>query len=421
MAAAGSAPADHAGIVSAGNSSSPVLKTENKLTVQSADIPNANNSSESLVSESSDSGIAGSAENETKYAEAANVNGTVSENARKAEVAAYVYNDDDDSLDVSLYIDSVPKGKADVSSGEEETFGNFSLDQGIHRFKIIWKDEDTEKLYESEIKKDIKGDDAVSLYTAGHNEPEEYDLTVSVKNENDREITAYLYVDGIYQDSQDISEESTDDFSSASVEEGVHDVSFKWLDPYTNDQYEKTKRVAVEGDSAVIFVASIGTSFQDLGVAEVSAEATKGSESSGYSASLDSSFSSPSSSNSLALDDPASNDSKSINGDSGAADGEKNDSIESIPDSEVSQKDTIEDYITDDRQTGTGSESAENSAEEANSPYSMKTLSTVGGWLGDIEGKEDGANEASGGGGWLRLSPIYVIVLLAAAYVVLRH
>jgi hypothetical protein len=78
---------------------------------------------------------------------------SASKEIKKAEVALYVYNDDDDSLDVSLYIDSVPKGKTDVSKGKEETFGNFTVNQGIHRFKIIWKDEDTNEVYESEIKK----------------------------------------------------------------------------------------------------------------------------------------------------------------------------------------------------------------------------------------------------------------------------
>ncbi|MDD1762677.1 MAG: hypothetical protein LUQ59_10655, partial [Methanothrix sp.] len=255
------------------NYSAPISNAETRLTVQLAD-----NETKRLENYSSQNA---SVTNATEASETSDANTAASQNAaKKAEVAAYVYNDDDDSLDVSLYIDSVPKGKADVSKGEEETFGNFTLDQGIHRFKIIWKDEDTDKVYESEIKKEINGDDAVSLYTTGHSEPEEYDLTASVKNENDKSINAYLYIDGIYEDSQEISEESTDDFSSASIEEGIHDVSLKWLDPYTNDQYEKTKRVTIEGDSAVVFVAGKGTSFQDLGKA---AETTEGAASSGSS------------------------------------------------------------------------------------------------------------------------------------------
>jgi len=70
---------------------------------------------------------------------------------------------------------------------------------------------------------------------------------------NDKSTNAYLYIDGIYQERKEISEDSTNDFSSVSIEEGVHDVSLKWLDPYTNDQYEKTKRVTIEGDSALVF------------------------------------------------------------------------------------------------------------------------------------------------------------------------
>lgn len=185
--------------------------------------------------------------------------------SKKAEIAAYVYNDDNDELEVSLFIDSLLSGKVEVDKGSQETFGNYSLDYGFHRFKIAWKDPDTDKAYESEQKEVLSGDDAIILYTKEHIEPEKYDLKVSVKNENDKETNAYLYIDTSYETTQKLSESSTTEFGKVSVEEGVHDISIRWLDPYTNAEYEKKKRVTIDDNKAVIFVATKGASFEDKG------------------------------------------------------------------------------------------------------------------------------------------------------------
>lgn len=305
-----------------------------------------------------------------------NENADTPDEIKTSEVAIYVYNDDDDSLDVSLYIDSVPKGKTDVSKGEEETFGNFTIDHGIHRFKIIWKDEDTDEVYESETKKEIVGDDVISLYTTGHEEPEEYDLTVSVKNENGKSTNAYLYIDGIYEDNQEISEKSTDDFSSASAEQGVHDISLRWLDPYTNDQYEKKKRITIDGDSAVVFVISKGTSFEDLGEAEGS-EDEKVSETSYFISSRKSSE-------------------KSIAGQQEDEDGTNEDS------SGNDDMNSIEN----------SSEKTENDA-STEKHSSFRTLSAT-----ESSSADDAETEKSG---WTQVSVVYPLVLFGAAYLVFRH
>jgi hypothetical protein len=304
------------------------------------------------------------------------MNESAIKSVKTVEVAAYVYNDDDDSLDVSFYIDSVPKGKTDISKGEEETFGNYTLNPGFHRFKIFWKDPDTEKVYESEQKEEITEDDVISLFTTEHNEPEEYDLTVSVKNENDKSTNAYLYIDGIYENDKEISEDRTDDFSSASVEEGVHDISVRWLDPYTNCQYEKTKRITIEGDSAVIFVASRGASFEDLGEAEKTSEpAASFAEASFFRSST-------------------STDAKT------AAEGETDEDSSTYDSTEKSNENDAQDI-----------ENEESAATEA--LYPVKSLSVM-------ESADENSSKGKNGG-WSNVSIIYPLALLAAAYLVFRH
>ncbi len=335
--------------------------------------------------------------NSTSENSTSDVNESAIKGVKTAEVAAYVYNDDDDSLDVSLYIDSVPKGRTDVSKGEEEAFGNYTLNLGFHRFKITWKDPDTEKVYESEQKEEITDDDVISLYTTEHNEPDEHDLTVSVKNENDKSTNAYLYIDGIYENNKEISEESTDDFSSASVEEGVHDISVRWLDPYTNDQYEKTKRITIEGDSAVIFVASRGASFEDFGEFAKTAEtATSTAETSYFKSST-------------SMDDAVTAVEGEIDEDSGTYDG-----------TEGSNENDDQDSADNENTIGTSTESLaiENDIENEGSAatgtlYSMKSLSATE--------TPDEKSSKQKNGGWSNVSIVYPLILLAAAYLVLRH
>lgn len=384
----------------------PTVKSADNLSIGDPDSGYLNSIDNKTEATDDSSTQKESATNTTEASETSDVNTIASQNSKKAEVAAYVYNDDDDSLDVSLYIDSVPKGKTDVSKGEEETFGNFTLNHGIHRFKIIWKDSDTEKVYESEIEKEITGDDVISLYTTGHNEPEEFDLTASVKNENDKSIKAYLYIDGIYEDNQEISEESTDDISDASVEEGVHDVSVRWLDPYTNDQYEKKKRVTIEGDSAVIFVANKGASFKDLSKAAETVEDSVSSETLDFGSRITTSkapgtLNASESENGGGTYDVADND----------YNGEENSNLDNADNAGTSNDATVDNIAQGEkpRSENTGTQDAV----KTRGTYSVRILSTIDGLFGDnSKAKEDG---------WSNLSIIYPLVLLAAAYLVFRH
>jgi hypothetical protein len=209
---------------------------------------------------------------------------------------------------------------------------------------------------------------------------------VSVKNENDKSTNAYLYIDGIYEDNQEISEESTDDFSSASAEKGVHDISLRWLDPYTNDQYEKKKRVTIDGDSAVVFVISKGTSFQDLGHAAGSVEDTEESKTSRFSSTRKSSAKSTANrledADKMGENNSENNDRNNVRNDS-----ENDDSI-------IDNGETQADTSTTGHST-------------------FRTLSAT---------KSSSADDAeSEEGGWGRVSVVYPLVLFAAAYLVFRH
>ncbi len=332
--------------------------------------------------------------------ETAEANVTVSNKPKKAEVATYVYNDDDDSLDVSLYIDSVPKGKATVSKGEQQTFGNFSLTLGFHRFKIVWEDPSPKKVYESEQNEEIKGDDAVILYTTEHREPEEHDLTVSVKNENDKKTTAYLYIDGIYESDKEISESSTDDFSSVSVKEGTHDISLKWLDPYTNDEYEVKKRITIEGDANVIFVASKGTSFSDNGKSIDTTDYATPEGNTNYESTGTSSGSSAFSgyTDHGRINSSSTNDSAI----SSTANNVADNSSEAVNTSNTTA-DTIADIDG----------STEGISNNTFDPTAIKTLSAKESPIDENKKPQDT--------GWEDVSIIYPLVLVAAIYFVLRH
>ena len=68
-----------------------------------------------------------------------------------AEAVVYVFNRDDDSLSVSLFIDSQLMGTEDISKDKEKKFGEFPLEAGPHTFKITWWDDDTKKTHQEEI------------------------------------------------------------------------------------------------------------------------------------------------------------------------------------------------------------------------------------------------------------------------------
>ncbi len=176
-------------------------------------------------------------------------------------VHIYVTNKDDDSLEVSLFIDSELKETKSVSSDSEAKFDGYSLFKGIHRFKITWWDEDVKKSFEAEDTKDVREETSVNLYTTLNDEPEKFDLAVKLTNENTKDLVAYLYVDDNFEKNKEISGESTSDLGTLSLEEGVHNISVRWRDKDTKIEYVKKKKVVVTKDDAVIFYVPEGISF----------------------------------------------------------------------------------------------------------------------------------------------------------------
>ena len=178
------------------------------------------------------------------------------------DVHVYVTNKDDDSLDVSLFIDSELKETKSVSSDSEAKFDGYSLSKGVHRFKITWWDEDVKKSFESEDIKDVREETSVNLYTILNDEPEKFDLAVKLTNENTKDLVAYLYVDDNFEKNKEISGESTSDMGTLSLEEGVHNISVRWRDKDTKIEYVKKKKVVVTKDDVVIFYVPVGISFE---------------------------------------------------------------------------------------------------------------------------------------------------------------
>jgi len=179
-----------------------------------------------------------------------------------AEAVVYVFNNDDDTLSISLFIDSELKDTEDVSKEKEKKFGNYELDAGSHRFKITWWDDDTKKTHDEELVATVEEETAVTLYTTQNKEPEEFEVNVMLRNENQEDLEAYLYIDGEYEKQKSAKKESTTDFGKFDLEEGTHELAVRWQDPQTNIEYEKRKTVRVDGKDVVTFYAPQGMTFE---------------------------------------------------------------------------------------------------------------------------------------------------------------
>jgi hypothetical protein len=337
-----------------------------------------------------------------------NITKNISDNA---EISVYVYNDDNDRMDISLFIDSLPKGKAEADKGTQEKFGNYSLRVGFHRFKIAWKDPDTNKVYESELNKEISGDDAVILYTVEHTAPDKFDLLVSVKNDNDKETKAYLHIDGKYENTQLLSADSTTEFDKVSLEEGVHDVSIRWLDPYTNSEYEKKKRVTVDNDEAVIFIASKGVSFKDKGEAPTVSEINAPYDAPNYEHSANSGIDNVNAENNANKTDNIINLDNSSSKIDNSTDKVDNgtDKVNNSTNTIDKRTNESENLINDT----TVNKANDKGIEETSNPYYLNTLR--------VENKS-GENETNSSQAGLSALPlIYPVVLLIAVYLVFRR
>lgn len=178
------------------------------------------------------------------------------------DVHVYITNNDNERLKVSLFIDDELKESKELSTDTETKIDSYPLTPGPHRFKISWWDEDVQKSFDIDELKDITEETSVNLYTTLHDEPEKFDITVKLNNENDNALEAFLYVDGSFEKSKEVSKDSTADLGTVKLEEGVHNLSIKWQDTDTRIEYEKTKKITVTKEDAVVFYAPQGVSFE---------------------------------------------------------------------------------------------------------------------------------------------------------------
>ena len=183
--------------------------------------------------------------------------------------------------------------------------------------------------------------------------------------------------------------------------------------------------MTIEGDSALVFVAGKGTSFQDLGKAIETTADTARSSSSYFSSNSSGSMSSSTSQSTIseASDNRTTSDSENSSGTYGKAENPDSIAENSTGNSEygVNAHDhSIINNIANNEMTGTGSESAgTQDAAKAGAPYSFRTLSMIDSLFADNANSANGA-EAKGGG-WGNISLVYILVLVGAAYLVIRH
>lgn len=177
------------------------------------------------------------------------------------DVHVYVSNKDNERLKVSLFIDFELMDTKELSSDSELKINSYPLTRGPHRFKITWWDEDVKRSFQMEELKDIQNETSVNLYTALHEPPEKFEISVKLTNENRNDLEAFLYVDGSFEKSKEVGKDSTSELGTIKLEEGVHNLSIRWRDRDTKIEYEKARKITVTRDDAVVFYAPQGISF----------------------------------------------------------------------------------------------------------------------------------------------------------------
>lgn len=195
------------------------------------------------------------------------------EEKETAEAVVYVFNRDDDALSISLLIDSELMGTEEVPKEKEKKFGSYEMAAGDHDFRISWWDDDTKKTHQEDLTVALEGTTAVTLYATQNKGPEEFEVNVMLKNDNDEDLEAYLYVDGLYEKLKTAKKKSTTDFGKFDLEEGTHVLAVRWQDPVTKIEYEKRKTIRVSGKEAVTFYAPAGMTFERVEGAAASPKA----------------------------------------------------------------------------------------------------------------------------------------------------
>ena len=180
---------------------------------------------------------------------------------QKHDVSVYVKNLDDDSSDVHLLIDGGDRGYKTISSGktspkyDKPAPRDYSLEEGAHTFTIRWFDTDTDEGYEKTEEHSITSATTIILQTDEHNEDEdEISAQVYVKNLDDEDQTVYLYIDGDYKKYMSIASDSTgyyDKYEFEDDEDALHSFKIIWLDPETDEEYQKITRSYITDEEAL--------------------------------------------------------------------------------------------------------------------------------------------------------------------------
>ena len=180
---------------------------------------------------------------------------------QKYDVSVYVKNLDDDSSEVHLLIDEEDRGYKTVSSGktspkyDKPAPRDYSLEEGAHTFTIRWFDTDTDEGYEKTEEHSITSATTIILQTDEHTEDEdEISAQVYVKNLDDEDQTVYLYIDGDYKKYMSIASDSTgyyDKYEFEDDEDALHSFKIIWLDPETDEEYQKITRSYITGEEAL--------------------------------------------------------------------------------------------------------------------------------------------------------------------------
>ncbi|MEA1905762.1 MAG: cohesin domain-containing protein [Euryarchaeota archaeon] len=172
-------------------------------------------------------------------------------------ITVYVKNIDDDRLDIHLLIDGADEGFESISSGRAEKYGDYDLEEGVHRFTIRWFDTDTGELYEKIEEHNITGATTIMLRTDEHDEDGDGVSThVYVKNLDDDRLDAHLYIDESFKDFEGrISPGYTREFGRSDgykLTEENHTFRIEWYDPDTEQEHQVIKECLVTGDGASV-------------------------------------------------------------------------------------------------------------------------------------------------------------------------
>ncbi|RZN31284.1 MAG: hypothetical protein EF813_12500 [Methanosarcinales archaeon] len=100
---------------------------------------------------------------------------TVEYTEEDARISAQVYvkNNDDDCLDVYLYIDDVYKEYETIEAGDTCDYADDGYEFDVvesRTFKILWRDPDTAVEYEKLVRKYIKSEESITMYVDPHTE-----------------------------------------------------------------------------------------------------------------------------------------------------------------------------------------------------------------------------------------------------------